>query len=137
MAGNRAYPSEEGRLEKPRGDGDLVAMQRRPKPFWVHLVQQLEGSGLTPAAFAARHGVSDKTLKYWIYRLKKEQRPPLTFVPVQVAQAPEPPKEPLSQPPRRAAVKAVLPDGLQLYFSKQASSRYVARVLAAVRSVPC
>jgi transposase-like protein len=112
-------------------------MQRRPRAFWVHLVQQFEGSGLTPAAFAAHHGVSDHTLKYWIYRLKKEQRPPLSFIPVRVADAPEPSKEPPKQPSHGAAVKAVLPDGLQLYFGKQTSSRYVARVLCALRTSPC
>jgi transposase-like protein len=132
-----AYPSEEGRLEKCRGDGELVAMQRRPREFWVGLVQQFKGSGLTQAAFAAQQGVSDKTLSYWIGRVKKERQKPPAFLPVRMAKAPAPLQEPPAQPPRRAAVKAVLPDGLRLYFGKHASSRYVARVLCALRALPC
>jgi hypothetical protein len=112
-------------------------MEKRSREFWVELVQKLAASGQTQMAFAAQHGVSDKTLSYWRRRLKKEPAQPPSFVPVCLADTPLSPPQPPKKPSRPAGLKAVLPDGLRLYFAPKTSGAYIARVLGPLRARSC
>lgn len=62
--------------------------RERAKAFWKALVDELEDSGETHAAFCARKGVNTRTLEGWRYRIRKERRtsPPASFVPVVIEQ---------------------------------------------------
>lgn len=59
---------------------------------WAKRVRDWKASGLTPAAFAAKHGIKEASLKWWKWRLsstKKRSKPtgavsPLTFVEMSV-----------------------------------------------------
>lgn len=112
-------------------------MQKRTRDFWVKLVQQFPQSGTTQAAFAAQHGVSPKTLSYWLKRLHHAPQEAPAFVPVCVADAPAPPKKAPQTRTRPGALEAVLPDGLRLCFTPGTSSGYIARVLGPLRASRC
>jgi hypothetical protein len=64
-----------------------MAVQRRKRSEWQHLVDEFKGSGLTQQQFAESRGLNSKTLENWMYRLRREARAaaaPVQFLPVSV-----------------------------------------------------
>ena len=47
---------------------------RRGRAFWTKLVAQFEASSYAQVEFAENHGVSLRTFRSWIYRLRAEAR---------------------------------------------------------------
>ena len=49
-------------------------MARDTRSIWAKRVERWRDSGLTANEFAAELGINARTLSYWKYRLKKEDR---------------------------------------------------------------
>jgi hypothetical protein len=90
---------------------------------WVRLVAEFSESGLTQEDFADQHQLTLATLRYWIYKLRRETRPS-RFVPVRVvASAPEARQH-------GAGVEVATRSGLLLRFATHTDPKYIAAVLA-------
>jgi len=74
-------------------------MARSSRSTWEGRVAACERSELTHREFARRHGLKVRTLRSWIYRLRREA-PKARLLPVRVAEG------------TRAGVEIVLPSGI-------------------------
>lgn len=87
------------------------------------LARQWPSSGQTQAVFAARHGVSAATLRYWLRRAAAATGP-VTFAPVQViAPAPD----------GVGAIEIVLGTGERVVVPPTVSPEFLRRVLTTLR----
>ena len=48
-------------------------MARRSRQEWAEVVASYEASGLSQETFARREGVAASTLRYWLYRFRRER----------------------------------------------------------------
>jgi transposase-like protein len=68
------------------------ASTRRDRKFWERAVATAEAGELSHADVAARFGVRVRTLRSWIYRLRRERRtapvPQVRLLPVEVTPSP-------------------------------------------------
>jgi len=93
-------------------------------------VDELEASGDSVSEFAARQGLSPRTLAWWRWRLRQdaagttEWEEPV-FVPVSVAEAPE-------AAPSTLTLEAVLPNGVQLRLERVEDVRGLVAALGAL-----
>ena len=46
---------------------------RRARGIWVELIRQCDKSGLTTEEYAAKRGIPVRTLRWWIWRLRRER----------------------------------------------------------------
>jgi hypothetical protein len=87
---------------------------RRARGIWIELIRQCEKSGLSTEEYAAKRGIPVKTLRWWIWRLRREQdEEAAPLLPVRVI--------PSTAPAGRggedvAAVEVELTDGVRLRF---------------------
>jgi hypothetical protein len=87
---------------------------RRARGIWVELIRQCDKSGLSTEAYAAKRGIPVRTLRWWIWRLRREQEEQgAPVLPVRVI--------PSTAPEGRggedlAAVEVELTDGVRLRF---------------------
>jgi transposase len=88
------------------------------------LVRELERSGLSHREFAERRGVSLHTLRYWLYRMRAEDRGP-DLLPVSVIASPAPVA-------RDGEVELVLAGGLVLRVAVGTEPAYVAALVRAL-----
>ena len=93
---------------------DEAARMRRARGIWIELIRQFEKSGLTTEQYAAKRGIPVKTLRWWMWRLRREQHEEAApLLPVRVV--------PSTAPEGRgdedvAAVEVELTDGVRLRF---------------------
>ena len=95
-------------------------MARTSRSTWVRMVAACERSSLTHVEFARRHGLKLRTLRSWIYRLRREA-PKMRLLPVRVAEG------------TRAGVEIVLRTGVIIRMAAGTPAEDVAalvRVLA-------
>ena len=105
---------------------------RRARPIWVELIKQYERSGLTTEEFADKRGIPVKTLRWWMWRLRREQAEESTpLLPVRVI-ASTAPRARRSDESATAEVEVALADGLQLRFAG-ASSELIVEVVSRLR----
>jgi hypothetical protein len=57
---------------------------RRGREFWLGVVSDLEGSGLTHEEFAARRRINVGSLRSWLYRLRSKGSRGVRLLPVRV-----------------------------------------------------
>jgi len=74
--------------------------------------------------FAAKRGLTLVTLRYWIYRLRRERRESVPIVPVRVIASTAPPARQPSD--SWSMVEVDLPSGLRLRFPIGTDEDYVA-----------
>lgn len=60
------------------------------REFWVATVDEFERSELTQERFALQRGIPVTTLRTWIYKLRRERKASVSFVPVRVVASPAP-----------------------------------------------
>ena len=108
-------------------------MPRWARDVWVEVIRQCEKSGLTQEQFAEKRRIPVSTLRFWIYRLRRErQEESPTLVPVRVLPSPAPLARGRDDD-EAPAIEVVLPDGLRLRFAAGASSETVAEYVARLR----
>ena len=130
----RAKQCKEERRERA-GDWNACGMQRG-REFWIRLVEQCAQSPLSRPAFAAQHGVSVGTLRWWIYRVRREPTPAPRILPIRL-RAPGGPSAPQEEWGAGGAVEAQLPNGVQLRFANGTSSTYVIEVVGRLLERRC
>ena len=87
---------------------------RRARGIWVELIRQCEKSGLSVEEYAGKRGIPVRTLRWWIWRLRREKdEEAAPLLPVRVI--------PSTASLRRggedvAAVEVELTDGVRLRF---------------------
>ena len=92
---------------------------------WEKLVERFEGSGMEQRAFAAKAGVSFSRLKYWLYKIRREQAEggggEVSFVEVK------------AEPVRNGAcIQVDLPSGLRVRFDGSTEAKVVGEVTQAL-----
>jgi hypothetical protein len=113
---------------------------------WGRLVEEWLGSGLTQEAFCRRRGVSVATLRWWKWRLGREERsarvppgasggtpPPGSLVPVRIVES----RFPVSQAAslkEAGGYEVVLPCGWRLHVPVDFDAQSLARLLAVVEA---
>ena len=106
---------------------------RRARPIWVELIKQYERSGLSTEEYAAKRGIPVTTLRWWIWRLRREQAEETTPVlPVRVIASTAPTARRPSDESAAAEVEVALSDGLRLRFAG-ASSELIVEVVSRLR----
>jgi hypothetical protein len=70
---------------------------------WRRWIAQWQASGLSVAAFGARHGLTVPSFYAWRRTLRRRDTPPTPFVPVRLVPGPA--------PAPAGALEVVLPDG--------------------------
>ena len=94
-------------------------MARPSRNTWERRVAALRSSGLTHREFARKHGVNLRTLRSWIYSLRREQ-PKARLLPVRVAEG------------TRAGVEIVLPTGVLVRLASGTPPEEVAAIVRAL-----
>jgi hypothetical protein len=100
-------------------------MRRQSRSYWKRLIDEFEESGLSQVRFAEERRVQVATLRYWVYRFRRELTPAL--VPVRVVAS----TAPLARQGGVAAmtIEAELPSGLRLRIPTGADAEYVADLI--------
>ena len=85
---------------------------RRKRQGWVELIGQFKRSGLSTEAYADKRGIPVGRLRWWIWRLRRDERERPSLLPVRVIP---------SSAPRRdgenvAAMEVELTDGVRVRF---------------------
>ena len=96
---------------------------QRDEQFWKRVCAEYRRGGQTRPELAARHGVSESTLNYHLSKVKTA-RPPLEFVPVQVASRQTP----------VAMIEVIARGGVVVRAEVGADIDYVARLVRALQS---
>ncbi len=94
-------------------------MARTRRSTWERRVAECEGSSLTQSEFARQHGLKLRTLRSWIYRLRREA-PETRLLPVRVTAA------------TRADVEIVLPSGVVVRVAAGTAADDVAALVRAL-----
>lgn len=94
-------------------------MSRSSRSTWERRVAACERSSLTHGDFARRHGLKVRTLRSWIYRLRRET-PVARLLPVRVAEG------------TRAGVEIVLPTGVLVRLASGTQPDEVAAIVRAL-----
>ena len=126
----------------PWSSSDTAHLSRRSRPVnqrgrrcavavWQQIIRQYDESGLSQEAFAAKRGIPVSTLRFWIYRFRREGEDAPQFLPVRVVGSPAP--QARVEGEGGAAIEAVLPDGLRLRFGAGTGSAVVVEVLGQLR----
>jgi hypothetical protein len=91
------------------------------------LVQQWSQGDESQRAFAARHGISSATLRYWHRQLRvgKAKAGPRGFTPVHVV---------VDADGTGGVLEIVFPDGVRLVIREGTSAAFVTQVLTALRA---
>jgi len=112
------------------GTGEARGM-RRARGIWAELIRQYERSGKELEQWAAERKIPPKTLRWWIWRLRREQTEQVSLVPVRVVAS----TAPTARCPEDegAVIEAVLGDGVRLRFPVGVSSEMIAEVIARLR----
>ena len=106
-------------------------MPRWARDIWVGVIRQLEESGLTHEQFADERNIPVSTLRYWIYRLRREAPESPSLLPVRVIASTAPSaRQSFDELP---AIEAVLPDGLRVRFAAGTDAEMVAQLLERLR----
>ena len=105
---------------------DHCRMPRRPREFWSATVAELERSGERDREFAAKRGLTLVTLRYWIYRLRRERRKTVPIVPVRVVASTAPSARQPSD--SSSTVEVELPSGLRVRFPAGTDEDYIVRL---------
>jgi transposase len=92
---------------------------------WRRWIAQWQTSGLSVAAFCARHGLAAPSFYAWRRTLQRRDDPPAAFMPVQLR-----PDE-VSTPPR--PLEVVLPDGRLVRIPAGFDAATLRQLLAALR----
>jgi len=67
-----------------RGGGGEARRMRRARSIWAELIRQYERSGKELEEWAAERKIPPKTLRWWMWRLRREQAEEVSLVPVRV-----------------------------------------------------
>ena len=67
-----------------------VIKRQRDRKFWQQQVKAWQQSGLRPSDYASQHQLCRAQFERWRYRLKREAKADVAFIPVQVKAATEP-----------------------------------------------
>jgi len=94
-------------------------MARSSRSTWERRVAALQRSGLTHREFARKHGVELRTLRSWIYRLRREA-PETRLLPVRVSEG------------TCAGVEIVLPTGVLVRLASGTPPDEVAAIVRAL-----
>jgi hypothetical protein len=114
-----------------RGEGGEARRMRRARSIWAELIRQYERSGKELEQWAAERKIPPKTLRWWMWRLRREQAEEVSLVPVRVVAS----TAPTARRPEEesAVIEAVLTDGVRLRFPVGVSSEAVAELIARLR----
>lgn len=103
-----------------------VIKRQRDRHFWQQQVEAWQQSGLRPSRYANQHRLCKAQFERWRYRLKREAKADVDFIPVQV--------EPLSSATHQHLVISG-PSGLQLQWLVPLSE--LSHVLPWVKELLC
>ena len=56
--------------------------EHKPKEYWMQMVAEFEGSGLTQQVFAEQRQVKLSTFRRWLYLSRRSETPKVQFVEV-------------------------------------------------------
>jgi len=102
--------------------------KKQGRGYWRKLVRAFERSGLEQKIFCERQGVPLNSFKYWLYKLRREERAQSTaLVQVQMPAAMGVPSQ----------LEAGLPSGVVLRFSSGTDPQYVAALVSEVERARC
>jgi hypothetical protein len=102
-------------------------MPKRTREIWRNLIGQFERSGKTQEEFAAERQIPVGTLRFWIYKLKREKQDRETSIlPVRVIASTAPPA-------RRPDDESAAVEVLLVRFASGASSELIAEVVTRLR----
>ena len=107
--------------------------ERRGRRFWERAVGEVERSGAPHSEVAARHGVRVGTLRYWVYRLRREGHT-VAAVPSEVRLLPV---EVVPSAPASPPIEVRVFGGDVLAFEVGTDVAYVAALVAALRCRAC
>ena len=97
-------------------------MAARTQEEWFNLIAEYQRSNETMSAFCLRNQISDSALYYWLAKTKHKKQPAaIKMVPVVTADAKS-----------ANIVELVMPKGLSLRFSPDASAYYIAGIIKAL-----
>jgi hypothetical protein len=57
---------------------------RRARRIWIELIRQYERSGLSIEKYAAKREIPEKRLRWWMWRLRREEQAQPSLLPVRV-----------------------------------------------------
>ena len=95
-----------------------MRQQKRSKSQWQEIIRQFERSGQSAKAFAAKKDLSIHSLKWWLYRLRKEAKtrePSIKMLPVEI-----------SNKVSVSGVEVTCPGGSQIRFASDISPQALA-----------
>ena len=96
-------------------------MAGRTPEEWFRLIAEYQSSKEPMREFCVRNQISDSSLYYWIAKSKAKKPAPIKMLPVVTAE---------SKPTN--IVELVMPKGLSLRFSADASAHYVVGIIKAL-----
>jgi transposase-like protein len=96
-------------------------MANRTQEKWSLLIAEYRDSTESLSEFCMRNQISDSSLYYWIAKTKQKKPSPIKMLPVVT-----PDTKPCN------IVELVMPKGLSLRFSPDASSHYVVGIIKAL-----
>lgn len=86
---------------------------RRTRQVWVELIRECKRSGLSTGAYAAKRGVAVGRLRWWIWRLRRDEAEGPSLLPVRVMA----PTAPVGRGGEGvAAIEVALTDGVRVRF---------------------
>jgi hypothetical protein len=92
------------------------------REFWVTTVDEFERSKLTQEGFARQRGIAVTTLRTWIYKLRRERKARVSWVPVRVVASTAPAAR---GPAAGGEIEIELKTGVRLRLSTSVDLDYV------------
>ena len=96
-------------------------MAGRTQEEWYRLIAEYQHSNESMSAFCLRNQISNSALYYWLVKTKQKKPAPIKMLPVVSAE---------TKPTN--IVELVMPKGLCLRFSPDASAHYIAGIIKAL-----
>lgn len=106
------------------------AVKIEEQAFWLEHFQNWERSGLSQKAYCIEHGIKFVTFAHYRHRFLTEQETPaLNFVPVEL--------KALHSVQSVASIQLMLPNGIRVGVSSEASEALLKMVLDVAGQTPC
>ena len=105
--------------------------------YWRVHVEAWRSSGQSRGEYCALHGLSRKTFGWWAWRLDRQGRPAPAdpaahFLPVEIAEVPDPDAGGAAAVGDEARIEIALPDGVRVRVGRGVDGAALRRVLAAL-----
>ena len=102
--------------------------------YWRVHVEAWRDSGQSRGEYCAAHGLSRKTFGWWAWRLDRQAPadPAAHFLPVEIAEVPDPGAGGAASEGDDARIEIALPDGVRVRVGRGVDGEALRRVLAAL-----